>query len=47
VIGAQLGERRSENRATQRKGYWRRRWDTRAGEIELQIPEGERLGTSR
>jgi putative transposase len=38
LIGAQLGER-TEDRATQRNGYRPRRWDTRAGEIELQIPK--------
>src|SRR5919202_1287567 len=39
LIGAQLGERRPEDRATQRNGYRPRRWDTRAGELELQIPK--------
>ncbi len=38
LIGARLGER-SEDRATHRNGYRGRRWDTRAGEIELQIPK--------
>ena len=38
-IGAQLGERRPDDRATHRNGYRPRRWDTRAGEIELQIPK--------
>jgi transposase-like protein len=38
LIGAGLGER-SEDRATWRSGYRPRRWDTRAGEIELQIPK--------
>jgi putative transposase len=33
------GERRPEDRLTQRNGYRSRRWDTRAGEIELQIPK--------
>jgi putative transposase len=37
LIGAKLGER-TEDRATHRNGYRPRRWDTRAGEIELQIP---------
>src|SRR5215212_1042354 len=37
LIGAELGERRPDDRATQRNGYRPRRWDTRAGEIELQI----------
>src|SRR5205085_4342296 len=39
LIGAELGERRPEDRATHRDGYRPRRWDTRAGEIELQIPK--------
>src|SRR5687768_10830034 len=39
LIGAELGERRPEDRATHRNGYRARRWDTRAGEIELQIPK--------
>ena len=38
-IGAELGERRPDDRATHRNGYRPRRWDTRAGEIELQIPK--------
>jgi transposase-like protein len=38
LIGAQRGERTGD-RATHRNGYRRRRWDTRAGEIELQIPK--------
>src|SRR5919112_3888046 len=36
LIGAAHGER-AEDRATHRNGYRTRRWDTRAGEIELQI----------
>ena len=39
LVGARLGERRPEDRATHRNGYRPRRWDTRAGEIELQIPK--------
>jgi len=39
MIGAERGERRPEDRATHRNGYRPRRWDTRAGEIELQIPK--------
>jgi len=39
LIGAELGERRPDDRATQRNGYRPRRWDTRAGEVELQIPK--------
>src|SRR5512142_422381 len=39
LIGAELGERRPDDRATHRNGYRDRRWDTRAGEIELQIPK--------
>src|SRR4051812_746475 len=38
-IGAELGERAPELRATQRNGYRARRWDTRVGEIELAIPK--------
>ena len=39
LIGAERGERRPDDRATHRNGYRSRRWDTRAGEIELQIPK--------
>ena len=39
LVGAELGERRPDDRATQRNGYRSRRWDTRAGEIDLQIPK--------
>ena len=39
LVGAELGERRPEDRATHGNGYRPRRWDTRAGEIELQIPK--------
>jgi putative transposase len=39
LIGAEHGERRPQDRATHRNGYRARRWDTRAGEIELQIPK--------
>ena len=38
LIGAERGER-TEDRATHRNGYRARRWDTRAGEIELPIPK--------
>src|SRR4051794_16703312 len=38
LIGAEHGER-TPDRATHRNGYRPRRWDTRAGEIELQIPK--------
>ena len=38
LIGAERRER-TEDRATHRNGYRPRRWDTRAGEIELQIPK--------
>ncbi|MFN8164579.1 MAG: IS256 family transposase [Solirubrobacterales bacterium] len=38
LIGAERGER-TPDRATHRNGYRSRRWDTRAGEIELQIPK--------
>src|SRR6185437_8472214 len=34
----QRGER-TDDRVTHRNGYRSRRWDTRAGEIELQIPK--------
>jgi transposase-like protein len=39
LIGAELGERRPDDRLTQRNGYRPRQWDTRAGVIELQIPK--------
>jgi putative transposase len=39
LIEAGHGERRPEDRATHRNGYRGRRWDTRAGEIELQLPK--------
>src|SRR3954469_8980196 len=39
LIGAERGEDRPDDRATHRNGYRPRRWDTRAGEIELQIPK--------
>src|SRR5438093_9410616 len=38
-VGAARGERAPEERLTHRNGYRSRRWDTRAGEIELQIPK--------
>src|SRR5204863_8248515 len=38
LVGAEWGER-TPDRATQRNGYRPRRWDTRAGELELQIPK--------
>src|SRR5213595_1172967 len=38
LIGAEHGER-SEERLTHRNGYRPRRWDTRAGELELAIPK--------
>ena len=38
LVGARWGER-TDDRATHRNGYRARRWDTRAGEIELQIPK--------
>jgi putative transposase len=38
LIGAAHGER-TEDRATHRNGYRSRRWDTRAGELELAIPK--------
>jgi putative transposase len=42
LIGAELHERHPDHRATHRNGYRRGRWDTRAGEIELQIPKVRR-----
>src|SRR5436190_20200215 len=38
LLGASWGER-TPDRATHRNGYRPRRWDTRAGELELQIPK--------
>jgi putative transposase len=38
LVGAAHGERTPE-RSTHRNGYRPRRWDTRAGELELQIPK--------
>jgi transposase-like protein len=38
LIGAADGER-TEDRVTWRNGYRPRRWDTRAGELELRIPK--------
>src|SRR5436305_176683 len=38
LIGAERGER-TPDRATHRNGCRSRRWDTRAGEIDLQIPK--------
>jgi putative transposase len=38
LIGAERGQR-SEARLTHRNGYRARRWDTRAGELELAIPK--------
>src|SRR5688500_14392002 len=35
LIGAERGERQPADRATHRNGYRARRWDTRAGEVEL------------
>src|SRR4051794_5770909 len=39
LIGAGRGERRPDDRVTHRNGYRVRRWDTRAGEINLEIPK--------
>jgi transposase-like protein len=39
LIGAARGERKPEGRMTQRNGYRRREWDTRAGTVELEIPK--------
>jgi putative transposase len=38
-IGAGLGERVPAERTSQRNGYRERRWDTRAGSLELFIPK--------
>lgn len=37
MIGAELRERAPERRTAQRNGYRERAWDTRVGELELQI----------
>src|SRR5215216_1242254 len=39
LVGAELGERRPEDRMTHRNGYRAREWQTRAGTVELQIPK--------
>ncbi|MGD0714859.1 MAG: IS256 family transposase [Gaiellaceae bacterium] len=39
LVGAARGERAPEERLTHRNGYRARRWDTRAGELELAIPK--------
>jgi len=39
LVGAELGERAPGRRSAQRNGYRDRRWDTRVGEIELEIPK--------
>jgi transposase-like protein len=39
LVGAELGERRPQDRATHRNGYRAREWQTRAGTVELQIPK--------
>jgi transposase-like protein len=39
LVGAAHGERAPEGRLTHRNGYRPRRWDTRAGELELAIPK--------
>ncbi len=38
-LGAERGERAPERRLAQRNGYRHRAWNTRVGEIELQIPK--------
>ena len=38
LIGAERGERAPGERLAHRNGYRPRRWDTRAGELELAIP---------
>jgi len=39
LVGAARGERAPEERLAHRNGYRPRRWDTRAGELELAIPK--------
>jgi putative transposase len=39
LVGTELRERRPGDRMTHRNGYRPRRWDTRAGGVELQIPK--------
>src|SRR2546426_3522786 len=39
LVGAGRGERAPDERLTYRNGYRPRRWDTRAGELELAIPK--------
>ncbi len=39
LVGAERGERAPAERLTHRNGYRPRRWDTRAGELELAIPK--------
>ena len=39
LVGAGRGERAPQERLTHRNGYRPRRWDTRAGELELAIPK--------
>jgi transposase-like protein len=39
LIGAELGERRPEDRMTHRNGYRAREWQTGAGTVELRIPK--------
>jgi putative transposase len=39
LVGAELGERRPDDRLTHRNGYRAREWQTRAGTVELQIPK--------
>src|SRR4051795_12002115 len=39
LVGAELGERRPDDRMTHRNGYRAREWQTRAGTVELQIPK--------
>src|SRR2546425_10879697 len=42
LVGAARGERAPAERLAQRNGYRARRWDTRAGELELAIPKPRR-----
>jgi putative transposase len=47
LVGAELGERKPEDRATHRNGYRPRRWDTRAGRSSCRSPSCARAAISR
>ena len=42
LVGAELGERRPDDRVTHRNGYRARCWDTRAGENRVADTEAQR-----